>query len=146
MWKIISALLVAAATAGCTTMIAGAVAVGTPEEIKRSSYVTSIASPKPLGTVSACLKTALLQAKSGSRPAQFSYRDTGAEPHQFIISNNVPSTWSGARPEILALVESSSNGRGGSVTQIWAHPRLLSDGGSQGYLDRTVELTRPCTN
>lgn len=141
--EITGAVAMAACASGCTVMLAGAAAVGTPDEIKRSGYTSRLASTKPIAAVSGCLKGSLAQAKSGSRPAQFTYRDAGTEPYQFVVSNNVPSTWSGARPEILALVETYSAG-GGSVTQVWAHPRLLSDGGSRGYLDRTLALVQPC--
>jgi hypothetical protein len=142
-----SKLLLAVAatfTTGCTTMLAGAMAVSTPDEIKRSSYVARLDSSRSLPAVSSCLKRALQDAKNGSRPAHVTYRDVG-EPHQFVVSNGQASGWSGARPELLALVEASSDGRGGTTATIWAHPYLLSGGGPQGYLANTVALARPCT-
>lgn len=139
-------LVVAAAisSSGCTTMIAGAMAVSTPDEIKRSQYVTTLESRHAVEQVTACLKQALLSARNGSKPAQLTYRDTGAQPYQFVISNGASSSWSGMRPELLALLEASSDSRGGSATTIWAHPYLLSGAGPQGYLANTVDLARPC--
>jgi hypothetical protein len=105
------ALAILAGTTGCTAMIAGAVAVSTPDEIKRSEYVVRLDSSRSLQAVDACLKQALLLANNGSSPAHLTYRDVGAEPHQFLISNGVGSSLSGARPELLALVETAANAK-----------------------------------
>lgn len=144
MLRIILALGGIATLSGCAVALANAVAVGTPEEIKRSEYTTQVVSAKPLAVVAECMKGALQAAKSGSRPALVTYRDIGPEPYQFIVTNNVPTTWSGMRPEILSLLESSGNAAGGTRTQIWAHPRLIGNGGGEGQLARTVALVQPC--
>lgn len=125
-------------------MLAGAMAVSTPDEIKRSAYTATVASPKPLTSVNGCIKEALQSALNGSRPAAVTYRDTGATPYQYQVGNGVGSSWSGARPELLALVEAWPSPSGATSVQVWAHPSLLSNGGSRGYLDRTMALIRPC--
>ena len=132
--------------AGCAPMLAGALAVSTPDEIKRSEYSVQLTSDRPLASVTGCMKDALLAYRNEagrSSYAAITYRD-GTSPHQIMLSNNLPSTWSGLRPELLFFLENNNTDRGGTTTQIWVHQRLLSDGGSQGYLDRVVTAVRPC--
>lgn len=126
-------------------MLAGAVAVSTPDEIKRSEYTAQLSSERSLATVTGCMKEALLAYRNEagrSAYAAITYRDSGT-PHQIMLSNNLPSSWSGLRPELLFLLENNTTGSGTS-TQIWAHQRLFGEGGSQGYLDRVVATVRPC--
>ena len=127
-------------------MLSGALAVSTPDEIKRSEYTVQLTSDKPLASVTGCMKDALVTYRNEagrSSYAAITYRD-GASPHQIMLSNNLPSTWSGLRPELLFLLENNTTDQGGTATQIWAHQRLLSNGGSQSYLDRVVATVRPC--
>ena len=144
-WTMI-VLLASMTLAGCAPMLAGAVAVSTPDEIKRSEYVVRLTSDTALARVTSCMKHALLayRNEAGRSPyAAITYRDTES-PHQIMLSNNLPSSWSGVRPELLFFLENSTTSGGGTTTQVWAHQRLLSDGGSQGYLDRVVSAVRPC--
>jgi len=120
-------------------MLAGALAVSTPDEIKRSSFTAVMTSTKPLAAVDECMKTAM----AGVQAKGLTYRDTGPAPHQFIVSNNMPSTWSGLRPELLVMAETTPTGAGTQI-QVWAHPSLLSGGGSKGYLDKIASAARSC--
>ena len=124
---------------GCVLMLAGAVAVSTLDEIKRSSFTSVMTSTKPWAGVDVCLKTSI----AGLRAAGFTYRDAGPAPHEFIVSNYEPSTLSVLSPELLMMAETTPLGDGTQI-QVWAHPSVFREGGSQGYLDRLYQAARSC--
>lgn len=127
-------------------MLAGALAVSTPEEIKRSEYTVQLTSDKPLASVTGCMKSALSAYRNEAGRNSYSaitYRDSAA-PHQIMLSNNSQSSWSGLRPELLFFLENNNTTNGGTLTQVWVHQRILSSAGSQGYLDRIVATVSPC--
>jgi hypothetical protein len=142
-----TAMIVAAiGSSGCAPMLAGALAVSTPDEIKASSFTGKFAVSAAQSTVTTCLKEAFASYrddKGRSSFASFTYRDV-TSPHQFLVSNNMSSTWSGARPELLFLVETQERKLSGTDVQLWTHPRLLGNGGSQGYFEKVQAVLRPC--
>lgn len=145
---LITAALIAAAigSSGCAPMLAGALAVSTPDEIKASSFTGKFTVSAAQSTVTTCLKEAFASFKDDkgrSSFASFTYRDV-TSPHQFLVSNNMSSTWSGARPELLFLVETQERKPSGTDIQLWTHPRLMGSGGSQGYFDKVQAVMRPC--
>lgn len=128
---------------GCAPMIAGALAVSTPEEIKTSNYTARLSSDSSQSAINSCLKGVLTSYKDdrGRTPyATFTYRDV-SNPNQFVVSNNLSSSWSGMRPELLFLVETNERRPSGTDLQLWTHHRLLD---SAGYFDKVQNIIRPC--
>ena len=128
---------------GCAPMIAGAIAVSTPEEIKSSAYTARFTVDSSQAAVTSCLKDVLLaykNEKGRASYAAFTYRDA-TSPHQIVVSNNVSSSWSGARPELLFLIETQELRPAATDLQLWVHQRLLN---SSGFLDSVQTTLRPC--